>query len=552
MRGIRCTYPVGKKLGRKSGSGHPPVTEGGITSEPQPWMYMPPGPAQDALQNYGDAMDRRATIQFGSASSAVPNIVDQIAVDHRMRKSFSSGMGAHNLSSRKAQFRDPSTDEDEFSTTSGYTTSLAEEQSRRESIADSIISTEEQMDSDLVRFNNMGIASAQNGSWHPGNLHTVDMSGAVPPGRPAFPVFQVEGEVTTRAPSLSDVKDVWRQFASGQQPVSIGGLVPPQTMRPNFIHRNRSNSVPDIFPKHFLDMSSDLFANATPKAEVDGFSYGLSTQITASPMTGTLSSTAQSASPASIIETSSQGEQPQTSQIARGSSGHSSVSVVDGILPLAQDGSAHGPLNMRDSQDLSNRVRPRQQSIARPSIAVFQPTTDTSKVAHHILQKGGSQTLAPERPPSFLNASFLDTERNKFKVPGATSGTAISSQPITSSVKLSSLAARPGNKRLPSQTLGPDYQKKLPIAPEPSPLANMMQISPYTPVINGSRRYSVPTWVGGTVYPGNIPLASMSGDFVDSESSFLQAAFPGTMAVPEFTPTPNNLGGFPFPVPSYT
>jgi hypothetical protein len=334
MRGIRCTYPVGKKLGRKSGSSYPPVAEGRITSEPQPWMYMPPGPAQDALQNYGNVMDRRATIQFGSASSAVPNVIDQVAVDLKLRKSFSAGMGPHNLGLRKAQLRERPTDDDGFSTTSGYTTSLAEEQSRRESMADSIISTEEQMDSDLLPFNNMGIPSAtyQSGSWHPGNLHAVDMSGAMP-GRPGFPVFQVGGKVTNRAPSLSDVKDAWRQFASGQQPVSIGGLVPPQHIRPNFIHRNRSNSVPDVFPKHFLDLSSDLFANATPKAEVDGFSYGLSTQITASPMTGTISSTAQSASPASVIDTASQGEQPQAVQIARGSSGHSSVSIVDGILP---------------------------------------------------------------------------------------------------------------------------------------------------------------------------------------------------------------------------
>ena len=515
---------------------------------------MPPGPAQDALQNYGNAMDRRATIQFGSASSAVPNIVDQVAVDLKLRKSFSAGMGAHDLGLRKAQLRERSTDDDGFSTSSGYTTGLAEEQTRRESMADSIVSTEGHMDSDLLRFNNMGIASAayQSGSWHPENLHAVDMFGAVS-GRPGFPVFQVDGKATNRAPSLSDVKDAWRQFASGQQAVSIGGLVPPQHIRPNFIHRNRSNSVPDIFPKHFLEMSTNLFADATPKAEVDGFAYGSSTQITASPMTGTISSAAQSASPASIIDTASHSEQPQASQIARGSSGHSSISIVDGILPLMQDGFAHGPLNMLDSQDLANRVRLNQQSVARPSIAVFQPTTDPSKLARHILQKGGSQTLAPERPPSFLNASFLDTERNKFKVPGGPVGTAISSQPITSSIKMSSLAARPGNKRLPIQTLGPDYQKKIPIAAEPSPLANMIQSSsPYTPVVNGSRRYSVPNWVGGTVYPGNIPLASMSGEFVDSESSFLQAAFPGTMAVPEFTPTPNNLGGFPFPVPSYT
>ena len=426
-------------------------------------------------------------------------------------------------------------------------------------MADSILAVEDETGAGLLHMMDIGIApavieGAQLDTWPSNGIG----NGMEAPGtsRPGFPAYHIDGTVSHRPPSLSDVKDAWRQFAAGQQPISIGGLVPGPQTRPAFLHRARSNSVPEVYPKHLVDLAVTNFAS-TPRAEVESFNFAQPTAIVASPadiQTG-------SASPASALGPNgpSDGSKPQS--IMRGSSGNSSVNMVEAILPASGDPNNalfSNPPGQDQNGFIMDPARNKErgsmnQPIARPSIAVFQPTA-AGTVARHILQQGGSQTLAPERAPSFINASFLDTDRNKFKVPGFVGQSGFYAQPIVST-KVSSLAARPGNKRLPSQTLGPDYQKKLPIGADAGQATPFGSIYPPSPLAGTpttlsaqqthARRYSVPGWLGGTTFGQN--------EFVDSESSFLQAAFPGTMALPEFTPTQNPLlGAFPFPTPNYT
>jgi len=204
----------------------------------------------------------------------------------------------------------------------------------------------------------------------------------------------------------------------------------------------------------------------------------------------------------------------------------------DGTMMPSQDPLQH---DLPAQQLLADPTRRATVPVSRPKMSVFQPTA-AGAVARHIMQKGGSQTLAPERPPSFVNASFLDIDRSKFKIPTQINQSNFYAQQALGAQKLSSLAARPGNKRMPSQTLGPEFQKRMPPSVE-SPLGTSFLPNQYFPPGQQShpRRFSVPGWIGG------------NHDLVDNDNLFLQAAFPGTMPVPEFTPTQNNPG-FVFPV----
>lgn len=516
-------------------------------------MYLP---GQEPFVKPEDPVDRRSSIHFGTASTSSPMAANAAMAHQAARSSLSAlqGMPPPHF----GRFRDNPLDDDAVSLTSGYGTSHTEGRSRRESMADSIHAVEDEYGAGLLHMVDMGIAPAAiegvpPNAWPmngiPTGLEATGMS------RPAFPSYQIDGTVTQRAPSLSDVKDAWRQFAAGQQPISIGGLVPGPQSRPAFLHRARSNSVPHVYPPNFADLAMANFA-LTPRAEAEAFNFNRPASLVASPA----DIQGGSSSPASIAENASQPEGSQIPRVPRGSSGNSSVSMVETMLP-ASTGSNNARVTLPPGQDAASfaaasaraaQNNSTQPPVSRPTIAVFQPTA-AGNVARHILQ-GGSQTLAPERPPSFINASFLDTERNKFKVPGFAGQSGFYAQPIIST-KMSSLAARPGNKRLPSQTLGPDYQKKMPIGADfghASPFGNMLSPSLFagTPSTTNSqqghaRRASVPGWLGNTSFGQN--------EFVDSESSFLQAAFPGTMAVPEFTPTQNPLlGSFPFPLPNYS
>lgn len=514
---------------------------------------------QDSVRKPENSVDRRSSIHFGTASTSSPMAMNGAPAQQGMRSSFSAVQGLRQ--SQLGRIRDSSLEDDAVSTTSGYTTSHADNSSRRESMADSIVAVEDVTGAGLLQMGDMGIAPAViegtlPPTWSGNGLGTgIEPSDVMALPRPGFPTYQVDGTITHRAPSLSDVKDAWRQFAAGQQPISIGGLVPGPQTRPPFIHRARSNSVPEVFPKHLVDLAVTHFALTTPRAEAESFNFNPPAPIVASPA----DLQAGSSSPASVVAAAAQSGASKPQSMLRGSSGNSSISMVDAILPASSDvnnnRAVHPPRQDQGSfamlPDREGQIPQMNPPASRPSIAVFQPTAG-GNVARHILLQGGSQTLAPERPPSFLNASFIDTDRNKFKVPGFAGQTGFYAQPIMST-KMSSLAARPGNKRLPSQTLGPDYQKKMPVSMDfghPSPLANLQSPSLLNniPAATNShaRRYSVPGWLGGTPY-------GTTNEFIDSESSFLQAAFPGTMAVPELTPTQNPLlAGFPFPVPSYT
>lgn len=201
MRGIRCTYPIAKKLGRKSLSSQAPqLGTGG--PEPQPWMYMQ---GQDSIRKPENSVDRRSSIHFGTASTSSAMAMNGAPAQQGMRSSFSAVQGLPQ--SQLGRIRDSSLEDDAVSTTSGYTTSHADNNSRRESMADSIAAVEDVTGAGLLQMGDMGIAPAViegtlPPTWSGNGLGTgIEPSDVMGLPRPGFPTYQVDGTITHRAPS---------------------------------------------------------------------------------------------------------------------------------------------------------------------------------------------------------------------------------------------------------------------------------------------------------------------------------------------------------------
>jgi len=147
--------------------------------------------------------------------------------------------------------------------------------------------------------------------------------------------------------------------------------------------------------------------------------------------------------------------------------------------------------NGQDAAPAANSNR--RFSISRPAASVLQSTGIGSKLPLQASwQRAGGplQTLAPERPPSFL----LTPSEQRGKVTSA--------------------LARPGNKRLASQTLGPDEIKRQTVAGGDETI----QVEPdWRAFQNGplsARRNSLPVFGTPTIYTD-----SNAGSFPFSEDT---------------------------------
>jgi hypothetical protein len=274
-------------------------------------------------------------------------------------------------------------------------------------------------------FNQM---SLQDGSMKPGIVPdpftAVQVAQQIINSRPTFPMATlVEGTEPSKMPSSSDVKDIWKLFM--QDPVT--GLTPMQEKKESaempFASRpamargmSKSNSMPD------LTSPSLLFQDFNYNADLNGIN-GEANGATQAPT----KTTTQPTQPDSVAPADDSSRQTWQSQISQRQMGFT-----------MQPGAKFG----RHSIDMSG------------STAMLPPPYNSRPIAS-ILQHGGAlqQTLAPERAPSFgLTPS---TEKSN----PASSWSRTPSK-LASQTPLTSAAARPGNKRLLSQTPGPDAKKR--------------------------------------------------------------------------------------------
>ncbi|WVQ62243.1 uncharacterized protein L199_000382 [Kwoniella botswanensis] len=270
--------------------------------------------------------------------------------------------------------------------------------------------------------------------------------------RPTFPTLTgVAEEPESEAqpmPSLSDVKDLWRLFMAepmtGLTPMgekhndlelntNNGPLITP---RPGMGKRtlSKSNSMPDLQspmingPQFFNNFLSGL----TPRPAEPQNSYLLNQQPAAGGMNAN--------DHADIGKWSKEIQQRQSSFSLSGQ-----PSSKLGKSNSQQ--SFYGTGNNSDQKDRNNKMSPPQthsvnrQKPNRPLPSVVQRSSALE------------QTLAPERIPSFgIPQSFLDTNNNQFLRHQHQQQQVLSGVPPH--------MARPGNKRLASQTLVPGENGK--------------------------------------------------------------------------------------------
>lgn len=187
--------------------------------------------------------------------------------------------------------------------------------------------------------------------------------------------------------------------------------------RPSLLHRGRSNSLPS--------------SNYTPYL--------------------------QQALMAAMAQSQGANDQPLSRDNSKGSAEESS-SQVDDELQAAGGASAGA------------------RKPNRPSMSALQPPMDPNDIARMLMGQqahGTKQTLAPERPPSFLNSPFRETPKIR----------------VDQGEKTTSAFTRPGNKRLASQTLVNETLKR---AADASSAPN-------------DQRSSVPNWIGLS----DLPLADI-------------------------------------------
>lgn len=337
----------------------------------------------------------------------------------------------------RMQFRTPTAPEEEpeahtsrpsSSTASTYLEGLDEnminainEQRRRSSIGTGIWAN---------AFNQM---SLQDPATLPPDLYAASQM-AASARRPSFPVIysQQDPGVANKVPSLGDVKDLWKLFMS--EPMS-NGMVPSSsnenidsnlgqvagamiTPRPGMGARglSKSSSMPDLTsPFHHSQPFFSTYMNGvTPKPTLPQGSY-----------------------------TNQQVPEP----------------AVDAEGVVFTTGWKNSIKNRQASFELNPNVQTKVKSPSPPNFGAMSPPETaqppqamyadmgyTNRPLASVLQHSSAlqQTLAPERVPSFGGENLSTPTKNTFYASR------------NNAAKFSSALARPGNKRLASQTLVPN------------------------------------------------------------------------------------------------
>lgn len=237
--------------------------------------------------------------------------------------------------------------------------------------------------------------------------------------RPGFPMFTAPEGTSSKVPSLADVKDLWKLFMSepmpGQTPGAFGeknnefeSISPELMPQPELGHRtlSKSNSMPDLTsPSMYGPAFFSTYRNGT---------------------------------------TPRPGEPQQSYMPTHQPEDHAHQAADDPILRKWKNEiqQRQATFNMMPGGKMGKS--PQTDTMLPPNYLHLSDRPMASVLQH---ASALQQTLAPERTPSFgqQDQSSSSLHPHSFaKTPS----------------KLSSAMARPGNKRLASQTLGPDQQKK--------------------------------------------------------------------------------------------
>ncbi|ORY33028.1 hypothetical protein BCR39DRAFT_520803 [Naematelia encephala] len=283
--------------------------------------------------------------------------------------------------------------------------------------------------------------------------------------RPSFPLVPGSEHGESRMPSSNDVKDLWRMFmaptpnANGDRPnpLEANGGLT-HTPRPPFGRSlSKSNSMPDLTSPSLLATQQNYHLNVTPRADQLQSSYAPPHDPSVKP----------SEDDGVVLHTwKSQIQQRQASF---------SMSMV----PNAKMDKAAAPLEPNNN---------------RPLPSVLQSSA---------LQ----QTLAPERAPSFGIGNF-DAQSTP---PGN----------LGNFTRAPSKLSRPGNKRLASQTLGPEDAKaqRSDLAWSQEPMGSNQSFSSggnsalYTGDASASKAMAAPSWMNwAPTAPGGVAIPAGVGD----------------------------------------
>jgi hypothetical protein len=387
-------------------------------------------------------------------------------------------------------------DEDGESTTSGYTYGQASiPDSRRSSLAAPFESSDDQQVNSTLPLGNLSLGGpflAQNGSvapnvqqWlaHPSGIGS-GMDQPVGDVSPTTATFQ-NGFPNVFPRTMAAAPNVFWQ--NGMQPGATLAHAPRSDLltRPALM-RGRSNSFPSVFtPRGDIDVKQYFAPLAKDFAAPSGDQSALPSDWTAQ-------------------------IKHLTTQLNRNGSGSSSLQQVDDTLASTSQSSpqANGASPEVLFSTAHSGIASASYNQNRPTPAVLQSAIPNAMSQQFMAGRGSLQTLAPERTASFLN-STPSVELDGMGWQSAST----SKKPagvLQSPFKMPNHLARPGNKRLASQTLGPDAQKRLSISSTEYDLAghsNMLDASAnqvmgllaprpgmYRAPSSG-RRASIPSWL---------------------------------------------------------
>lgn len=257
--------------------------------------------------------------------------------------------------------------------------------------------------------------------------------------------------------------------------------------RPSLV-RGRSNSVPALY---------------TPRAAVDPAQYFLPT--TKDPV---LSSNYENSG---LPQDWNVQIQHMTSQLNRNGSGTSSLQQVEDTIDATTQSSPQTHVPSPEGTSITTQLNPSTANTSltsnRPGPAVIQNNMTLAMAKQLLAGRGSLQTLAPERTASFLDSTpSAELDGMKWHT---TSGHSSGGNRIESPFKVPNHLARPGNKRLASQTLGPDMQKRQSVSSLEDGLTRQqsslnlqvdrapLQFAPTSMQVEqfAGRRASIPSWL---------------------------------------------------------
>lgn len=405
-------------------------------------------------------------------------------------------------------------DDDGQSTASGYTFGHpSQADSRRSSMASTFASEDGHQVNNSLPFSTLSLAGSNATDVHQWVANatgiTPNMTDTNFTGPNLSPMDQSDFVIESPAAMMPPTY-FWQIAADRTDPKPIITFVPPgdlQTQRIDSssfarptLPRGRSNSFPMLY---------------TPRGGVEGTQYFVPVPRDL----GSGSSLEQSALPQDWTAQI----RHMATQLNRNGSGTSSLQQVDETLGGTAQSSPQNNEIASDGGLASARPGNPSFNLGRPQPGVLQSSKTNAMAKQLLANRGSLQTLAPERTPSFLIAT-PSSELDGIKWPSALPHTNMPGT-LLSPFKMPNHLARPGNKRLPSQTLGPDSQKRQSISLTQDELngnnlldaaGNHMAgvVAPQSTNQSGQfsgRRASMPTWLPDTTFgPGPGPASGIS------------------------------------------